>query len=1061
MLKEIKRYQIRSHLGKGSMADVYEAYDPHTDRILAIKILREDRQENNEYLQRFFREAKAVGSLSHTNIVSIYDIDQIDARPFIVMEHLKGIPLSELIKSGRNFSFDEIITIGIQLALALDYAHGRGIIHRDIKPSNIIITSSNFKVKITDFGIAHFEDPEITMKTRMGDVLGTPQYMSPEQIQGTLIDGRSDLFSVGVILYQLVTGERPFTADTIPTLMYRITTMDPKPMTLGPEVPKAMRYIVHKLLEKKPESRYQSGKELAAALRQAQAKKNKEPRKLTNINDHEKSRPRKSIFKTFGIATAAIVIAFFTFLVAQQFINMEPNPGRIYGMVLSGNLKNTKIDIYKLGANGSSNNNSLEKITTTKTNDNGVFVAPLTIDSQPLMLVAQSPNGNKDQSLSSVVYYEEGQEIGANITLFSHAASALALYHISNGKSVNDAIDNANNTLSEFVQIDDILVSKVVEISENSARNPTDNDKYSIVQNGLYRLLKKNNQSGNDIDNVYSFAKLVFDDVTFDGKLNGVGNKGSLHFGARAFSTKYFREGLANTIMEMGKSFDAEFVLNDFYKIALLVNNNTSQLFDGEPGTQLRESPSAKLIAKQLDKIENIRKKFGKSSTDSKQSSQNNTKPARVASANVSNKAANTSKPKAAPTKNTVQQKPVDNTAGSNTSENVASSNTSLVRGTANLGGFLRGTTIKVSSLNSAGKPTKVLASAKTDNAGQFEIPINIRDRNQIVMVAAYGGHYKELITNKTVRLKAKKPAVSAIIQISRNSETVVNLTFFTHATAALTQNLIKKGKSAKNARQLAYSRMKNIVGFEFQKTVPATKFTTSEHNGLITPELAYGMYNAAISNLALDLSHIYEVPPHIKYTSAAFANIAYNDIYYDGLLNGVDTQGGVFFGKESVSVELYRRHLAESLLSIAQSNINNTGLKFDQFFTIASNYNESTDEIFANEPAISINSEGPLITKLNPGKESALSGIVNLSASVTDVTGIEKATFWLGKTYLGNAKNPISPSLSFNSRRFPSGSHRLKISVLNKEGKESTLTHFVYVNNKVKKKTSFNTSKK
>jgi serine/threonine protein kinase len=165
MLKEIKRYQIRSHLGKGSMADVYEAYDPHTDRMLAIKILREDRQENNEYLQRFFREAKAVGSLSHTNIVAIYDIDELNKRPFIVMEHLKGIPLSELIRSGRKFSFDEIAAIGIQLAMALDYAHSRGIIHRDIKPSNIIITSSNFKVKITDFGIAHFEDPEITMNT--------------------------------------------------------------------------------------------------------------------------------------------------------------------------------------------------------------------------------------------------------------------------------------------------------------------------------------------------------------------------------------------------------------------------------------------------------------------------------------------------------------------------------------------------------------------------------------------------------------------------------------------------------------------------------------------------------------------------------------------------------------------------------------------------------------------------------------------------------------------------------------------------------------------------------
>lgn len=1055
MLKEIKRYQIRAHLGKGSMADVYEAYDPHTDRMLAIKILREDRQENNEYLQRFFREAKAVGSLSHTNIVAIYDIDELNKRPFIVMEHLKGIPLSELIRSGRKFSFDEIAAIGIQLAMALDYAHSRGIVHRDIKPSNIIITSSNFKVKITDFGIAHFEDPEITMKTRIGDVLGTPQYMSPEQIQGTIVDGRSDLFSVGVILYQLLTGERPFSADTIPTLMYRITTMEPKPMNLGPEVPKAMRYIVHKLLEKKPESRFQSGKELAAALKQAQLKKHKEPRKLQDI-ESDKHKPRKSLLKTFGIAATALVVIGSLLFAAGQFINTAPDPGRIYGMALSGHLKNARIDIYTLNSNARDNGDhtELKKLTETKTNENGVFVAPLLIKSQPLMIVAQSPDGNKTHTLSSVVNYVEGEEIGANITIFSHIASAFALHNLSQGQSIEDAVNSANSLLADFLNVDDILASKVVDITPNSVRNPSNNDKFSIIQNGLSQLLKKNNQSGNDLENTFSFAQLAFEDVVFDGKLNGIGEKGVLHFGARAFSMKYFREGLANAIMETGKTYP-DFVVNDFYKIALLVNDNASRLFEGEPTSQLRESPSVKLIAKQLDKVESIRKRFTKDKAQADEES-----PATPAVAdNTPKEKVDLTPPPAKPVEKpiAVAVKPSSKEPQKHSSPAPSLANTTSIEGTINLGGFLQDASIRVSVLKSNGKTSSTLATTKTNASGAFAIPLKIDSDDEVFLVAAYGGKYQELLTNKTVRLRPDQLAVSAIVAPGRKkAEYPVNLTFFTHMTSALTQYLVHKGKSPREALDMAYTRMKNVAGFEFLKTTPATTFTADEHSGLITPELAYGMFNAAIANLTLDMSHLHEIAPHTKFTTASFADTAYRDIYYDGKLNGVDAKGGLNFGKESVNVDMYRNHLAQSLLSVAQSNFNNTGLKFDQFFTIASNYNESTDEIFANEPITPISSVGPLITRLKPGKESTLTGNVEVSATVNDVTGIQRATFWLDNTFLGNAKNPLSPELSFNSRRFPSGAHRLRITVLNKEGKESVLTHYLYVDNKLNKSSVF-----
>lgn len=263
----IGRYQIVEELGKGAMAVVYKAYDPNIDRTLAIKVLRQERCIDPEYRLRFLREAKAAGNLSHPNIVTIYDVGEVDNRPYIVMELLEGKPLDSIMKQGKVFAVPDVLHIAIQLAGALDYAHKYGVVHRDIKPSNIVF-SDNGSIKITDFGIAHVESSETTQQTQMGEVLGTPQYMSPEQVLGQKVDGRSDLFSVGVILYQLLTSQRPFKGDTIATLMFQIATEEPTPIgQVAPQIPEPLRLIVDKLLKKQPDRRFQSGTELADALR--------------------------------------------------------------------------------------------------------------------------------------------------------------------------------------------------------------------------------------------------------------------------------------------------------------------------------------------------------------------------------------------------------------------------------------------------------------------------------------------------------------------------------------------------------------------------------------------------------------------------------------------------------------------------------------------------------------------------------------------------------------------------------------------------------------------------
>ena len=260
------RYQIVKELGKGAMGIVYQAHDPEIGRSIAVKVLREDRITTEAFVQRFLKEARAIGRLSHPNIVTVHDIGQDQGTVYIAMEFLEGEPLDKVIER-KKFGVEEIVDLGIQMGEALHYAHQRGIVHRDVKPSNIILQPTG-RIKITDFGIAHIEDPAAPVQTQAGEILGTPAYMSPQQATSQPVDGRSDLFSLGVILYELATGRRPFVGKNLAAIFHSVTHDHPSPPAdTNPEVPLNLSQIIMKCLSKIPEERYATGEALAEDLK--------------------------------------------------------------------------------------------------------------------------------------------------------------------------------------------------------------------------------------------------------------------------------------------------------------------------------------------------------------------------------------------------------------------------------------------------------------------------------------------------------------------------------------------------------------------------------------------------------------------------------------------------------------------------------------------------------------------------------------------------------------------------------------------------------------------------
>ncbi len=263
------RYQIEKELGKGAMGVVYMGRDPKINRIVAIKTMalsqEFDEDEIADVKERFFREAETAGRLNHPNIVTMFDAGEEHDLAYIAMEFLKGKDLVPFAKAGNLLPLPKVMSIVARVADALSYAHENHVVHRDIKPANIMYEPESDQVKVTDFGIARITD---SSKTKTGMVLGTPSYMSPEQLAGKKIDGRSDLFSLGVMLYQMSCGQLPFSGDSMAQLMFRIAN-EPHPniRSINPDLPDCLVAIVDKAMVKDPESRYQTGAEMAADLR--------------------------------------------------------------------------------------------------------------------------------------------------------------------------------------------------------------------------------------------------------------------------------------------------------------------------------------------------------------------------------------------------------------------------------------------------------------------------------------------------------------------------------------------------------------------------------------------------------------------------------------------------------------------------------------------------------------------------------------------------------------------------------------------------------------------------
>ena len=278
MLETIGRYRVEEKIGEGAMADVYRAYDPSIHRTLAIKVLKPEYSQVREYAVRFLREAKAAGALNHPNIVTIYDVGEMGGHPYIAMELVQGKPLNDQLADKGVLPPEDVTAIAIELADALLYAHGQGVVHRDIKPSNIMVLKDGRTIRILDFGIARMAEVadqlfnEDSLKTQIGQVLGSPRYMSPEQALGQEIDGRSDLFSVGVVLYELLSGKKAFAGASAATLALQITGQEPAPLAeAAPTVSRGLQFIVTKLMAKRPDRRFQDGGQLADALKREQA----------------------------------------------------------------------------------------------------------------------------------------------------------------------------------------------------------------------------------------------------------------------------------------------------------------------------------------------------------------------------------------------------------------------------------------------------------------------------------------------------------------------------------------------------------------------------------------------------------------------------------------------------------------------------------------------------------------------------------------------------------------------------------------------------------------------
>ena len=311
-MKNIGKYKITSILGKGAMGIVYRALDPDINREVAIKTIRFDlvseEGDREEMMERFMREAQAAGKLTHPNIITIYDVGREKEMTYIVMQLIEGKSLQKVISSGEKISTQEVIQLMDQLCKGLDYAHDNGIIHRDIKPANILLDKEG-KPFIVDFGVARLETSTLT---QAGTTLGTPSYMSPEQVMGKKVDRRSDIFSLGGILYELLTGKRAFQAQSITTVIYKIIHEEPVALTeVKKGLPTGFEQIVCKALAKDPKDRYQNCAEFAADLQNFDQLSDK-TMPITMIEEELPTlvmKKKRKLWPIIAISAAAVLLA--------------------------------------------------------------------------------------------------------------------------------------------------------------------------------------------------------------------------------------------------------------------------------------------------------------------------------------------------------------------------------------------------------------------------------------------------------------------------------------------------------------------------------------------------------------------------------------------------------------------------------------------------------------------------------------------------------------------------------------------------------------------------------
>ena len=338
------RYRIIELLGEGGMAFVFKAKDEQLERFVAIKTLKPSYLENENFVTRFKREAQTAANLNHPNIVQIFDWGVEENEPYFVMEFIEGTTLSTVISKNKKINITDVLHIGAQVSSALQAAHESNLVHRDIKPGNIMITP-NGKIKVTDFGIVSIQNEDSDM-TKSGTILGTANYISPEQAQGTSVSSKSDLYSLGIVMYEMLSGRTPFIGETPISIATQHLTEKPRPLIeLVENIPSGIDKIILKLLNKKPESRFKSAEDLRAALIQQKSylQMNKTKENLINLTN-----PKIRLRLTLPVLVMSLLLIVGSLSVLRNIFNNLPVDGGAPSLVeipdLTGSLQSQALN---------------------------------------------------------------------------------------------------------------------------------------------------------------------------------------------------------------------------------------------------------------------------------------------------------------------------------------------------------------------------------------------------------------------------------------------------------------------------------------------------------------------------------------------------------------------------------------------------------------------------------------------------------------------------------------------------------------------------------------------